>query len=105
MQISVKTYSSISACFVYIFQEPSGHVQHDPKREGNYIYNHLNELIEKRDDVYSQQRFIEQNSCDDVYNHLHEKKTPSCQGIYDVTEQITSCMVHRSNDVAESAGL
>jgi hypothetical protein len=90
---------------VYIFQEPSDHVQHDPERVENYIYNHLNELIEKRDDVYSQERFTEQTSCDDVYNHPHEKETPSCQGIYDVTEQITSCMVHCANDDPESAGL
>ncbi|XP_055999291.1 prion-like-(Q/N-rich) domain-bearing protein 25 isoform X1 [Ostrea edulis] len=80
---------------------PSTPVHKETQRVANYSYNHLHEPVEqKKDNVYS-----EQDSCDDVYNHIHEKDAPFCEGVYDVTENVFNDMKHSSDDNSESVGL
>ncbi|XP_055999271.1 uncharacterized protein LOC130047802 isoform X1 [Ostrea edulis] len=80
---------------------PSVLVHKDAQIVANYSYNHLHEPVEqKKDNVYP-----ELDSCDDVYNHLHEKDAPLCEGVYDVTENVSNDMKHSSDDNPESVGL
>ncbi|XP_055999286.1 prion-like-(Q/N-rich) domain-bearing protein 25 isoform X2 [Ostrea edulis] len=80
---------------------PSSLVHKDAQIVANYSYNHLHEPVEqKKDNAYS-----ELDSCDDVYNHLHEKDAPLCEGVYGVTENVFNDMKHSSDDNSESVGL
>ncbi|XP_055999275.1 uncharacterized protein LOC125655383 isoform X2 [Ostrea edulis] len=80
------------------YVEPSTFVHQDTQRLANYTYNHLNEPLEMEDNAFSQQMFVEQDPCDDVYNHLHEKEAPLCQGVYDVAENVSKGMFQSSDD-------
>ncbi|XP_048742727.1 uncharacterized protein LOC125656176 [Ostrea edulis] len=71
-------------------------VDRDTRRVANHACNHLNELLENEDNAFSQQIFVEQDPCDDVYNHLHEKESPLCQGVYDVVENVSKRMFQSS---------
>ncbi|XP_048741598.2 prion-like-(Q/N-rich) domain-bearing protein 25 isoform X2 [Ostrea edulis] len=87
------------------YVEPSTFLHQDTQRVANYTRNHLSEPVKKEDNAFSQQMFVEQDPCDDVYNHLHEKEAPLCQGVYDVAENVSKRMFQSSDDDPKSADL